>query len=161
MCAPCYLNSGPHSSHHGLRSRQCNGQGGQPHGTTGGITALLRQQDHSSSSQSNSRHSIQHEGHQRCLVFGKLSEPHNQHQHQHHQLHHYYSEAGGVGASVVSNGSSSIRWIAARNHLINACLPALSAPPSLEIYESLTRFQSYRRSTDGCNKDPSFTDTKI
>lgn len=161
MCEPCYLNPGPHLPH-GLRSRHCNGQGGQPNGVTGGITALLRQQDHSSSSQSNSRHSIQHEGHQRCLVFGKLSETHIQHynQHHHHQSQHYFSEAGGAG-SVASNGGSSIRWIAARNHLNSAWLPTLSAPPSLEIYDSLTRYQSYRRSTGGCNKDLSLNDTKI
>lgn len=164
--------------HGQLRLRQfgTNGQGGQPNGVVlGGAVNLVRQPDASSSSHSNSRHSIQHEGHQRCLVFGKLSDQQNVN---HHHQHHHHSDVVGVGVGCGggggglglglgltnlngNSGSHSIRWMTTRNHLIAAWLPALSSPPSLEIYDTFNRYQTYRRSTSGCNKETLLADTKI
>lgn len=155
---------------HGLRSQRqfsLNGQGQQPNGSknNGGGPSVLRQPaDNSSSSQSNSRHSIQHEGHQRCLVFGKLSSEsaHQQNQQQHNCCHPL--ETGVLMAiNGRSHSSHSGRWMSARNHLISAWLPTLSSPPSLEIYDSLNRNQTYRRTNSSCcnNKETQFADTKI
>lgn len=164
--SPCYvcLNPGPIMIHHGLRSRQShNGQSGQPHGLIGVATIVRRQPDHSSSSQSNSRHSIQHEGHQRCLVFGKLPEPHhNQTRHFHHQCYRHQSS---YSPETSGDGAGTIRWITASKNSDSAWLPlkTLSAPPSLEIYNSLTRCPNYRPTNrNGYNKDDSlWADTKI
>lgn len=166
---PLVLNPGPIvSHHHGLRSRQChsNGQSGQPNGITAVASLIRLQPEHSSSSHSNSRHSIQHEGHQRCLVFGKLPEshhnqpPHCCHYHHQHQQTSYYcsSEMGG-------HNGGAIRWITARKNFNSVWLPltTLSAPPSLEIYDS--RCQNCRRANDNGyiknNSNTLLADTKI
>ena len=184
-CAPPpYLNLGPIVSYlqHGLRSRHSgmNGQlPGQPqHGITA-VASLIRHQqpDHSSSSHSNSRHSIQHEGHQRCLVFGKLPETHQQNNQPHHYCHHrqtsthqqqheqqqcvYYCCSS---LETTGGNGGAIRWITARKNFNSVWLPltTLSAPPSLEIYES--RCRNYRRTNNdnGYNISNNFlADTKI
>lgn len=154
------LNPGPIMIHHGLRSRQShNGQMGQPNGLSG----VRHQPDHSSSSQSNSRHSIQHEGHQRCLVFGKLAEPHHNQTHPNHFHHQRYQHQSYYSPDPSDNSAGAIRWITARKNFNSAWLTTLSAPPSLEIYNSLTHCQNYRHANrNGYNKENSlWADTKI
>lgn len=156
LSAPC-LHPGPYINHRVLRTRRCNSQAAQLNGTSGGAVSTVRQADHSSSSQNNSRHSVQHEGHQRCLVFAKASEP--QAANHHHQQPFLMESGSGV---MASNGSHSIHWTRSRHHMISAWLPALVSSSSLhETCNSLARYQTYRRSASDYNKDTLLADTKI